>query len=50
MLSLGLAGLSAYLCQYILLKVIKKEVLALISQVIGFTDKVINSLNNASKT
>jgi hypothetical protein len=30
-LSLGLAGLSACLCQYILLKAIEKEVLVLIS-------------------
>ena len=49
-LFLGLAGLSAYLYQYILFKVIKKEVLVLINQVIDFTDKVVNSLNNTSKT
>ena len=50
MLSLGLTRLSAYLYQYILLKAIKKEVLALTSQVTGFADKVISSLNNASET
>ena len=49
-LFLGLAGLSACLCQYILLKAIKKEVLALISQVTGFIDKVVSSLNNTFKT
>lgn len=49
-LSLGLAGLFACLCQYILLKVIEKEVPALTSQVAGFADKVVSSLNNASET
>jgi len=48
-LSLALAGLFACLCQYLLLKAIEKEVPALENQVIGFSDKVINALNNASE-
>jgi len=48
-LSLALAGLLACLCQYILLKAIEKEVPVLENMVIGFADKVINSLNNASE-
>jgi hypothetical protein len=36
------------LCQYILLKAVEKEVPALEDEVIGFADKVINQLNNAS--
>lgn len=50
MLFLGLTRLFTYLCQYILLKAIKKQVLVLISQVVGFTDKIISSLNNVFKT
>lgn len=48
-LSLAIAGLLACLCQYILLKAIEKEVPKLENQIIGFTDKVINQLNNASE-
>ena len=48
-LSLGIAGLLACLCQYILLKTIEKEVPILENQVIGFADKVVNQLNNASE-
>lgn len=48
-LSLALAGLLACGCQYILLKAIEKEVPKLENQVIGFSDKVINQLNNASE-
>lgn len=48
-LSLAIAGLLSCLCQYILLKAIEKEVPALENEVIGFADKVINSLNNASE-
>ncbi len=48
-LSLALAGLLASLCQYILLRTIAKEVPKLENQVIGFADKVINQLNNASE-
>lgn len=47
-LSLAIAGLLGCLCQYILLKSLQKEVPALENQVIGFNDKVVNSLNNAS--
>ena len=48
-LSLAIAGLLACLCQYILLRTIEKEVPKLENQVIGFADKVINQLNNASE-
>jgi len=48
-LSLALAGLMACLCQYILLKALEKEIPALENQIIGFSDKVINALNNASE-
>ncbi|WPH04091.1 Hypothetical protein R9X50_00697600 [Acrodontium crateriforme] len=48
-LSLAIAGLLGCLCQYILLKTIEKEVPVLENQIIGFSDKVINSLNNASE-
>ncbi|KAK5131146.1 hypothetical protein LTR08_001294 [Meristemomyces frigidus] len=48
-LSLAIAGLLGCLCQYILLKAIVKEVPALENQVIGFSDKVISQLNNASE-
>ncbi|EED24429.1 pheromone-regulated multispanning membrane protein Prm1, putative [Talaromyces stipitatus ATCC 10500] len=48
LLSLGLAGLFACLCQYILLKAVEKEVPELTAEVSQFADKVIDSLNNAS--
>ncbi|KAK4988261.1 plasma membrane fusion protein prm1, partial [Elasticomyces elasticus] len=48
-LSLGIAGLLACLCQYILLKAIEKEVPALTDQVGNFADKVVMRLNNASQ-
>ena len=48
-LSLAFAGLLACGCQYILLKAIEKEVPKLENQVIGFADKVINQLDDASK-
>lgn len=47
-LSLALAGLFSSLCQYILLRSIEKEVPALVNEVEGFADKVINSLEGAS--
>ncbi|EFR03870.1 hypothetical protein MGYG_06869 [Nannizzia gypsea CBS 118893] len=49
LLSLGIAGLFACLCQYLLLQAVKKEVPALTGQVSQFADKVVHSLNNASK-
>ncbi|KAK8247498.1 hypothetical protein IWZ00DRAFT_46065 [Phyllosticta capitalensis] len=49
-LCLGLAGLFACLCQYILLKTIEKEVPALTEQVGEFADKVVFALNNASSS
>ncbi|KAF2161854.1 hypothetical protein M409DRAFT_27910 [Zasmidium cellare ATCC 36951] len=48
-LSLAIAGLLGCLCQYTLLKSLEKEVPALENQVIGFSDKVMTSLNNASQ-
>lgn len=48
LLALGLAGLFACLCQYILLKAVEKEVPELTAEVTQFADKVIDSLNNAS--
>lgn len=48
-LSLGLTGLLACLCQFILLKAIEKEVPALANEIGGFAGKVVNSLNNASE-
>jgi hypothetical protein len=48
LLSLGVAGLFACLCQFILLRVIQKEVPGLTNQVADFADTVIHSLNNAS--
>ena len=47
-LSLGITGLIACLCQYILLKAITKEVPALANEVENFADKVVTSLSNAS--
>jgi hypothetical protein len=48
-LSLGIAGLFACLCQFILLQAIKKEVPQLENQVSQFADKVVTALNNASE-
>lgn len=48
LLALGLAGLFACLCQYILLKAVEKEVPELTAEVTQFADKVIDFLNNAS--
>ncbi|KAF2497413.1 hypothetical protein BU16DRAFT_605792 [Lophium mytilinum] len=49
-LSLGVAGLFACLCQFILLKTIQKEVPGLTNQVADFADNVIHSLNSASSS
>ncbi|KAL6717397.1 plasma membrane fusion protein prm1 [Lecanora helva] len=48
-LSLGVTGLFACLCQYILLKVVEKEVPALAHDVGNFADVVMGKLNNASE-
>ncbi|MCJ1227215.1 plasma membrane fusion protein prm1 [Toensbergia leucococca] len=48
-LALGVTGLLACLCQYILLKSIEKEVPALATQVGDFAGKVVTVLNNASE-
>jgi len=47
-LALGLAGLFSCLCQYIVLKVVVKEVPALADQVGDFADNVVGALNTAS--
>ena len=47
-LSLAVAGLLSCLCQYILLKAVEKEVPALVNEVEGFAEKVVESLENAS--
>lgn len=49
LLALGVAGLFSCLCQYIILKVIEKEVPGLAAEVGGFADTVVNALNNASE-
>ena len=49
-LSLGITGLIACLCQYILLKTVEKEVPALFNQIGDFAGKVVGALNNASST
>lgn len=48
-LSLGITGLLACLCQYILLKVLVKEVPALANEVGDFAGLVVHKLNNASE-
>lgn len=48
-LALGFAGLFSCLCQYILLKVVEKEVPALADQVGDFAETVVKSLDNASQ-
>lgn len=48
-LSLGLAGLFACLCQYILLRTLEHEVPALADQVGDFAGTVVTALNNASE-
>ena len=47
-LSLGITGLLACLCQYIILKVVEKEVPGLANEVGDFAEKVVRSLDNAS--
>lgn len=48
-LSIGLTGLLACLCQIILLKSIEKEVPGLAGEVGGFSGRVVAALNNASE-
>ncbi|KAI9804608.1 MAG: plasma membrane fusion protein prm1 [Piccolia ochrophora] len=48
-LSLGLAGLFACLCQYILLKAVAKETPALANEVGEFAGNVVSKLQNASE-
>lgn len=48
LLSLGIAGLFACLCQYILLKAIENKAPELTDQVADFAEKVVTSLDNAS--
>ncbi|KAL9044312.1 MAG: hypothetical protein Q9214_002543 [Letrouitia sp. 1 TL-2023] len=48
LLSLAITGLLACLFQYILLKIVEKEVPKLAAEIGDFAGKVVNSLNNAS--
>jgi hypothetical protein len=48
LLSLGIAGLFACFCQYLLLKAIENKTPELTKQVGDFAEKVVGSLNNAS--
>lgn len=48
-LSLGVAGLFACLCQFLLLRAVQQTVPELTGQVSQFADKVVSSLNNASE-
>ena len=50
LLSLGVTGLLACLCQYILLKAIQKAIPELASEVGDFAGKVVTTLNNASES
>jgi hypothetical protein len=47
-LSLGITGLLACLCQYMLLRAVRKEVPNLAHEVGDFAGKVVNTINNAS--
>lgn len=49
-LSLGVTGLLACLCQYILLKLVAKEIPALANELGDFAGLVVNKLNNASES
>jgi hypothetical protein len=49
LLSLALAGLFSCFCQWILLRIVSKEVPALTAEVVGFADQVIGTMNNASQ-
>lgn len=48
-LSLGITGLLACLCQYILLRAVEKQVPALANEIGDFAAQVVHSLNNASE-
>lgn len=48
-LSLGITGLLACLCQYILLKAVVKEVPALAQEIGQYADEVVDKLTNASQ-
>ncbi|TVY29734.1 Plasma membrane fusion protein [Lachnellula hyalina] len=50
LLALGLAGLFSCLCQFVILKLIDKEVPKLAHAVGNFADDVVHSLNNASES
>jgi hypothetical protein len=48
LLSLALAGFFSCFCQWILFRAISKEVPAIASEIVGFADEVIGTVNNAS--
>jgi len=50
LISLALTGFFACFCQWILLKIVTKEVPALTAEIVGFADDVVKTLNNASSS
>jgi X-X-X-Leu-X-X-Gly heptad repeat protein len=49
LISLALAGFFSCFCQWILLKVITKEVPAITAEIVAFADEVVGSINNSSQ-
>lgn len=49
LISLALTGFFSCFCQFILLKVISKEIPAITAEITGFADQVIGTINNASE-
>jgi hypothetical protein len=49
LLSLALAGLFSCFCQWVLFKVISKEVPAITAEIVDFADNVVTTVNNASQ-
>jgi len=49
LLSLALAGLFSCLCQWVLFRIVSKEVPALAAQVVAFADEIVGSMNNVSQ-
>jgi len=50
LIALAVTGFFSCFCQFILLKVITKEVPALTAEIVGFAEKVVGTVNNASQT
>jgi hypothetical protein len=49
LISLALAGFFSCFCQWILLKVITKEVPAITAEIVAFADEVVGQINNSSQ-